>query len=57
MAWTDAEARDLRQEVGVRLQFFSLYFRYMVEPSDPSNADLDIGLAWPFDRPYPWRRP
>lgn len=56
MAWTEGDERDLRQEIGARLQFFSLYFRYMVEPSDPSNADLDIGLAWPFDPPYPWRR-
>ena len=56
MAWTEDEKRDLRQEIGARLQFFSLYVRYMFEPSDPSNADLDIGLGWPFARPYPWRR-
>lgn len=56
MAWTEDEKRDLRQEIGARLQFFSLYVRYMFEPTDPSNADLDIGLGWPFARPYPWRR-
>lgn len=56
MAWTDEDKRDLRQEIGARLQFFSLYVRYMFEPSDPSNADLDIGLGLPFARPYPWRR-
>lgn len=56
MAWTGDEPRDLRQEVGARLQFFSLYFRYMLDPADPMNADLDIGLSWPFDQRYPWRR-
>jgi hypothetical protein len=56
MAWFEGEERRFRQEVGVRLQFFSLYFRYMIEPAEPRNGDLDIGLGWPFDRPYPWRR-
>lgn len=56
MAWTAAERPPLRQEIGARLQFFSLYFRYMLEPTDPSNADLDIGLSWPFGGRYPWQR-
>lgn len=56
MAWTDDETRRLRQEIGARLQFFSLYFRYMLEPSDPGTGDLDIGLGWPFDARYPWQR-
>ena len=56
MAWSEGEERDLRQEIGARLQFFSLYFRYMFDPSDPSNADLDIGLGWPFGTRYPWQR-
>ena len=56
MAWTEDDQRDLRQEIGARLQFFSLYFRYMLDPSDPSNADLDIGLGWPFGTRYPWQR-
>ncbi len=56
MAWTDGEERRLRQEIGARLQFFSLYFRYMLDPSDPANGDLDIGLGWPFDARYPWQR-
>lgn len=56
MAWLEGQDRDFRQEVGARLQFFSLYFRYMVDPADSGNADLDIGLSWPFDRAYPWQR-
>lgn len=57
MAWTEADDRDFRQEIGARLQFFGLYFRYMLEPSNPDNAELDIGLSWPFGGRYPWQRP
>ncbi|HUG40986.1 MAG TPA: hypothetical protein VMM12_10890 [Longimicrobiales bacterium] len=57
MAWAQGEERDFRQEVGARVQFFSLYFRYMFEPSNPDNAELDIGLTWPFGGRHPWQRP
>lgn len=56
MAWTDGEDPAFRQEVGARLDLFALYFRYMLDPADPENSDLDIGLTWPFDSPYPWER-
>jgi hypothetical protein len=48
MAWLEGDDAGLRQEVGARLQFFGFYLRYMLEPSDPDNADLDIGVSWPF---------
>lgn len=54
MAWLEGEDRDLVQEIGARLQFFAIYFRYMLRPEDPSMADLDIGVSWPFGGDHPW---
>lgn len=56
MAWIEGEDPALRQEVGARLQFFVVYVRYMVDPADPENGELDIGLSMPFGRSYPWER-
>lgn len=57
MAWVgDATDRNLEQELGIRLQFFGLYFRYMVDPGEPANSELDIGLSWPFSGSFPWER-
>ena len=53
-AWTADEDRDLHQEIGVRLDLFAVYFRYMIEPSNTSNTDLDIGITLPFGGAYPW---
>ncbi|MFW6201866.1 MAG: hypothetical protein ACOC8B_04765, partial [Gemmatimonadota bacterium] len=56
MAWTALEERDLVQNVGARLQFFSLYIRALTEPAEPADAfELDIGLSWPFEDARPWR--
>lgn len=55
MAWTEGEDPPFRQEVGARLQLFALSFRYMLEPTNPQNGDLDIGLTWPFGS-YPWEK-
>lgn len=57
MAWTGSEAPPFRQEIGARLQFFAVYLRYMLEPSDPSNNKLDLGFSWPFGTTLPWDRP
>lgn len=57
MAWTADLERDLIQNIGARLQFFSLFFRLLVEPARPGDSlDFDIGLSWPFGDDYPWRR-
>ncbi|HEX6939137.1 MAG TPA: hypothetical protein VF158_06965 [Longimicrobiales bacterium] len=57
MAWTDDAARDVEQNVGIRLEFFLPYVRIMTNPADPlEDAELDIGLAWPFDDDRRWRR-
>lgn len=56
MAWTEGEDPGLRQEVGVRIQFFGPYVRYMVDPTDSGTQELDIGLRWPFGSRYPWER-
>lgn len=56
MAWIEGEDPAFRQEVGARLQFFAIYLRYMVDPADPGNNDIDIGLSMPFGRSYPWER-
>ncbi len=56
MAWSDEEDSSLRQEVGARLQFFAVYFRYMVEPADLDNNKLDVGLSMPFGTVFPWER-
>ncbi len=57
MAWIEGEDPAFQQEVGARLQFFVLYFRYVLDPADPSNNDLDIGLSWPFGGGHPWETP
>ena len=56
MAWLADDEGTLHQEIGVRVQFFGLYFRYMVEPEDLSGGDLDIGLSWPFGGSHAWER-
>lgn len=56
MAWIEGEDPGFRQEVGARVDLFVLYFRYMLDPSNPGTADLDIGLGWPFGGSYPWER-
>lgn len=57
MAWVgDAADRNLEQEMGIRLQFFGLYFRYMVAPAEPPTHSLDIGLSWPYTGSFPWER-
>lgn len=57
MAWTDAVDRELEQNIGLRLQFFGPFVRVMTNPRDPfDHVDFDIGLSWPFDDEYPWRR-
>ena len=53
-AWTSGETGELVQEVGARLQFFSLYVEYAVQPADPGRDRLVVGLAWPFAPAYPW---
>jgi hypothetical protein len=56
MAWVEGEDPAYRQEVGARVVFFGLYVRYMVDPADTGNQDLDISVTWPFDSSYPWER-
>lgn len=56
MAWTQANARGLEQNVGVRLQFFGPYLRLITDPSRPIDAlELDLGLSWPFEEGFPTR--
>lgn len=58
MAWSEFTDRDLEQNIGVRLKFFSPYVRIMTNPADPlDDIDVDIGLTWPFGDDRPWRRP
>ncbi|NIP81872.1 MAG: hypothetical protein GWM90_22705 [Gemmatimonadetes bacterium] len=54
MAWLADDDRSLVQEVGVRLQFFGVYLRYMVRPEDLADGQLDISVTWPFGDSYPW---
>ncbi|HSH46203.1 MAG TPA: hypothetical protein VK966_10120, partial [Longimicrobiales bacterium] len=54
MAWLEGEDSGLHQEIGARLQFFALYFRYMFEPDAIGDGDLDISLSWPFGGDHPW---
>ncbi len=56
MAWSDDRRPAFEQNVGARLQFFTLYLRVLADPSDLGDADFDIGLKWPFGRHYPWER-
>lgn len=55
MAWLADDDRNLRQEIGARVDLFVVYFRYMVDPADTSNGDLDISLTLPFGKSYPWQ--
>ncbi|MFW5952270.1 MAG: hypothetical protein ACOCVZ_09160, partial [Gemmatimonadota bacterium] len=55
MAWVEGEDPAFQQEVGTRLQFFGLYFRFMIDPQDTADTDLDIGLSWPFGGRFPWQ--
>lgn len=56
MAWVDGDDRSLEQEVGARVELFFLYIRYMLNPTDPGNDKLDVGLTFPFGRSFPWER-
>ena len=56
MAWIEGQDRSFEQELGARLEFFGLYVRYMVDPADPGNSELDVGLSWPFGETRPWQR-
>lgn len=56
MAWIEGEDRGLRHEVGLRVQFFGPFIRYMVDPTDLDNRDFDVGVSWPFSRSYPWQQ-
>lgn len=57
MAWIDGDDPAFQQEVGARLQFFGVYFRYMLDPADVANNKLDVGLSWPFGSRHPWEAP
>jgi hypothetical protein len=57
MAWVEGEDRSLEQEVGVRLRFLSLEFRFMLDPTDPSSSNLDIGVSVALGGSYPWQIP
>lgn len=54
MAWIEGEDPGFQQEIGGRLQFFGLYVRYMVDPSDLTDSELDVGLSWPFGSRHAW---
>lgn len=56
MAWTEGEDPAFQQELGARLQFFVLYFRYMFDPADLTDNKLDVGLSSPFGGRHPWQR-
>lgn len=53
-AWTAGGDSGLVQELGGRVQFFSLYVEYMLQPSDPGRDALVVGLTWPFGPRFPW---
>jgi hypothetical protein len=54
MAWRQGEDATLIQEIGARLQFFSLYVQYTVRPAETARDALVVGLAWPFGPAFPW---
>ncbi len=55
-AWTTAVADPvLEQNVGVQLQFFGVYLRYMHDPSGATEDSILLGVAWPFAPGYPWQ--
>lgn len=55
MAWTEADRRDLEQNVGLRLRFPFVTARLATDPTDPLDAArLDLGLTLPHARRRPW---
>ncbi len=56
MAWWEGDAPSFEHEIGIRLSFFVLDVRYMLDPSDPDRSDLDILVNVPSFSRYPWER-
>jgi hypothetical protein len=55
MAWSQDDAPAFAQEIGVRLSFFILDVRYMVDPADLDHTDLDFLVNVPLLGGYPWQ--
>ncbi|HKJ92070.1 MAG TPA: hypothetical protein VJ957_02825 [Longimicrobiales bacterium] len=55
-AWTAFSPHTrLEQNVGVGLEFFGAFARYMVDARDTNRGTFSAGLVWPFGARYPWR--
>lgn len=53
-AWTGDRDGDFVQNVGARLQIWAFYVRWLTDPAT-SDAEVTLGLSWPFDSKYPWQ--
>lgn len=48
MAWSVDEERELEQNIGARLNAFAFYVRGLIDPEDPGEVKVDVGVFWPF---------
>lgn len=54
--WTKGLDRSFEQNIGVRLQTFGPWIRFMVDPTDLDERDVDFGMQLDFGGTYPWQR-
>ena len=55
-AWLDGQDDSLVQEIGAGLEFFGVRGRYMLQPDDPAEGRLLVGVFWPLGPAFPWQR-
>lgn len=48
MAWTADEDRSLEQNIGARLNVFAFFVRGLIDPEEPGEVKVDVGVSWPF---------
>ncbi|MEJ2503756.1 MAG: hypothetical protein P8177_10675 [Gemmatimonadota bacterium] len=53
-AWLEGEDNALEQELGVRVDFFGVYVRYLVDPTDFDRTEFNVGMRLPVVGGYPW---
>lgn len=53
-AWATGESADLVQNVGARVQLRGPYVRFMMDPEEPDDYKVSLGLSWPFGQDHHW---
>lgn len=52
-AWSGPRDRRFVQNVGVQLEAFVVYVRYVIDP-DSGEDEIGFGVTWPGGHRYPW---